>query len=105
MADTRDPTLAQYFDDWYAGMRVSPVKDEIQRRHLGLPAHLQSTSLLGWAGIAEVTSALELSPGATLLDLACGRGEVPDSEVRCAAQSPRLLAGLAHCLGGEIHAG
>jgi hypothetical protein len=31
-----------------------------------------------------------------------GRGEIPDAEVRRAAQSPRLLAGLAHRLGGEI---
>jgi SAM-dependent methyltransferase len=68
------PALAQYFDDWYAGMPASPVKDEIQQRHLGLPAHLLSTSLLTWAGIAEVTEALRLPPGGTLLDLACGRG-------------------------------
>jgi SAM-dependent methyltransferase len=66
--------LAQYFDGWYAGMPASPVKDEIQQRHLGLPAYLLSTSLLTWAGIAEVTEALRLSPGGTLLDLACGRG-------------------------------
>lgn len=66
--------LAQYFDGWYAGMAVSPVKDEIQQRHLGLPPHLQSTSLLSWEGIDEVTQALRLSQGTTLLDLACGRG-------------------------------
>jgi SAM-dependent methyltransferase len=66
--------LAQYFDTWYAGMSVSPVKDEIQQRHLGLPPGLLSTSLLTWEGIAEVTEALRLSPGAILLDLACGRG-------------------------------
>src|SRR5512135_3312903 len=66
--------LAQYFDHWYAGMSASPVKDEIQQRHLGLPPGLLSTSLLTWEGIAEVTDALRLSPGATLLDLACGRG-------------------------------
>ena len=65
---------AQYFDDWYAAMPESPVKDEIQQRHLGLPASLLSTSLLTWAGIAEVTEALRLAPGGTLLDLACGRG-------------------------------
>jgi SAM-dependent methyltransferase len=66
--------LAQYFDGWYADMTRSPVKDEIQQRHLGLPPHLLSTSLLGWEGIAEVTRALRLSAGGTLLDLACGRG-------------------------------
>jgi SAM-dependent methyltransferase len=55
-------------------MARSPAKDEIQQRHLGLPRRLLSTSLLGWGGIAEVTAALGLAPGGTLLDLACGRG-------------------------------
>lgn len=63
-----------YFDRWYADMIDSPVKDEIERRHLGLPPHLLSTSLLGWDGIAEVVDALRLPAGETLLDLACGRG-------------------------------
>lgn len=67
-------SLAAYFDDWYADMRNSPQKDEIEQRHLGLPAHVLSTSLLTWDGIAEVTAALDLSPGDVLLDLACGRG-------------------------------
>ena len=66
--------LAEYFDGWYADMVGSPVKDEIQQRHLGLPPDLLSTSLLGWDGIAEVTAELRLSPGGTLVDLACGRG-------------------------------
>ena len=65
---------AEDFDGWYAAMSGSPVKDEIQRRHLGLPPHLLSTSLLGWAAIAEVAEALRLSPGDTMLDVACGRG-------------------------------
>jgi len=72
--DTPAPRSAEYFDGWYADMAISPVKDEIQRRHLGLPRHLLSTSLLGWEPIAEVTAALRLAPGGTLLDLACGRG-------------------------------
>lgn len=67
-------SLARYFDGWYADMVGSSVKDELQQRHLGLPPHLLSTSLLGWEGIAEVVEALRLSPGDTLLDLACGRG-------------------------------
>lgn len=66
--------MAEYFDHWYADMTVSPVKDEIQQRHLSLPPHLLSTSLLGWEGIAEAVTALRLSGGATLVDLACGRG-------------------------------
>ena len=68
------PASSRYFDGWYADMAGSPVKDEIEQRHLGLPPRLLSTSLLTWEGIAEVTAALRLSPGATLLDLACGRG-------------------------------
>src|SRR5262249_35220998 len=66
--------LAEYFDGWYADMTTSPVKDEIHQRHLGLPPHLLSTSLLGWAGIAEAVAALRLSATGTLVDLACGRG-------------------------------
>jgi SAM-dependent methyltransferase len=65
--------LAEYFDGWYADMVGSPEKDAISARHLGLPPDLLSTSLLSWDGIAEVVEALHLSPGGTLLDLACGR--------------------------------
>jgi SAM-dependent methyltransferase len=68
------PLSAEYFDSWYANMGASGRSDEIQQRHLGLPAHLLSTSLLTWDGIAEVTQALRLCAGSTLLDLACGRG-------------------------------
>jgi hypothetical protein len=49
-------SLAEYFDGWYADMTGTPVKDEIQQRHLGLPPHLLSTSLLGWDGIAEAAA-------------------------------------------------
>ena len=65
--------LAEYFDGWYADMITSPAKDEIQQRHLGLPPHLLSTSVLGWEGIAEAVAALRLSARGTLVDLACGR--------------------------------
>ena len=41
---------------------------------IGLPPDLLSTSLLTWDGIAEVVQALDLSAGARLVDLACGRG-------------------------------
>jgi SAM-dependent methyltransferase len=55
-------------------MVASPVRDELVRRHLSLPAHVPSSSLLTWDAIAEVGAALQLSPGRVLLDLACGRG-------------------------------
>jgi SAM-dependent methyltransferase len=70
----RPPLSAAYFDAWYAQMARFPAKDEIQRRHLGLPAHVPSTSSLTGAGIGEVCAALRLVPGGALLDLACGRG-------------------------------
>ena len=72
--ESQPDSLTKYFDDWYADMTGSPVKDEIQQRHLGLPPHLLSTSLLGWDGIAEAAVSLRLSPGCVLVDLACGRG-------------------------------
>ncbi len=46
--------MAEEFDEWYADMAGSRRKDEIQRRHLGLPPDLLSTSLLTWDGLAQV---------------------------------------------------
>jgi len=74
MTETQPALDADYFDGWYANMARSPAVDEMSQRHLGLPPHLLSTSLLGWAGIAEVVTALRLPPGGLLVDLACGRG-------------------------------
>jgi SAM-dependent methyltransferase len=65
---------AAYFDQWYAEMATSPARDAIVARALGLPPELQSTSLLPWPGIAEVTEVLRLPPDGLLLDIACGRG-------------------------------
>lgn len=62
------------FDSWYADRIESPVADELVRRVLGLPPDLQSTSLLGGAGLDEVVTALDLRAGRILVDLACGRG-------------------------------
>ena len=89
--DEKTRALADYFDRWYADMaatedpgtssgagRVDSVdrvdKDEVQRRHLGLPERLLSTSLLTWEGIGDVLDALRLPVGGHLVDLACGRG-------------------------------
>ena len=72
--ETEPGSLSEYFNSWYADMTGSPVKDQIQQRHLGLPPGLLSTSLLGWDGIAEATALLRLAAGGTLVDLACGRG-------------------------------
>jgi SAM-dependent methyltransferase len=82
---------AGYFDRWYADMAASPAKDELVRRHLGLPPGLLSTSLLGWRALAEVTAALRLGEGSTLLDLACGRGGYG---LEVAARTGARLAGV-----------
>jgi hypothetical protein len=74
MAVEHPPPSAAYFDQWYADMVESPAKDELVRRHLGLPAHVLSTSVLTWDAVADVTAALRASPGHVLVDLACGRG-------------------------------
>ena len=65
---------AEFYDQWYSELAHAPLKDEITQRHLGLPPYLLSTSLLPWAGIADVIEALCLSRDDLLLDLACGRG-------------------------------
>jgi SAM-dependent methyltransferase len=65
---------AAHFDRWYADRAASKQADDLVRRVLGLPDDLESTSLLGGAGLAEVVDLLALAPGRVLLDLACGRG-------------------------------
>lgn len=65
---------AEYFDQWYSNMAGESPGDAVKRRHLGLPAHFLSSSLLPWEGIGEVAEALRLRPGDRLVDLACGRG-------------------------------
>ncbi len=74
----------------YAEMTGSPVKDEVQQRHLGMPPHLPSASLLSWDGIAEATPAVRLSVGGTV-DLACGRG---GSGLVIAARTEARLVGI-----------
>ncbi|RKR87833.1 methyltransferase family protein [Micromonospora pisi] len=65
---------ATYFDQWYADMSTSPVRDAIWARALGLPPRLRSTSTLSWQGIGELTEELSLPQDGLLLDIACGRG-------------------------------
>lgn len=65
---------AAYFDQWYADMAASRDRDPVFNRALGLPAGLQSTSLLPWEGIAELVEHLRLAAGGVVVDAACGRG-------------------------------
>lgn len=64
---------ADYFDRWYADIAESARRDAIVARMLRLPAHLRSTSLLTWQGVADVEDALRVPPGGLLLDIGCGR--------------------------------
>lgn len=65
---------AGYFDQWYADMAASDVRDHIVASTLGLPADLGFASMLTWDAIADVEEALLLHEGGLLLDVACGRG-------------------------------
>jgi SAM-dependent methyltransferase len=62
------------FNVWHADVAKSSACNHIFQQALGLPSEVVSNSLLTWAGIAEVAAALQLVPGQTLVDLACGRG-------------------------------
>ena len=55
-------------------MGRSGLRDQIVRRALGLPSGMDASGLLPWAGVTEVTAALNLAPGQLLVDLGCGRG-------------------------------
>jgi SAM-dependent methyltransferase len=55
-------------------MDGSGARDRLWQQLLGLPPELVSTSLLSMTGLREIADLLDLQPGRTLLDLACGRG-------------------------------
>jgi SAM-dependent methyltransferase len=59
---------------WHAMVANSPGCALIVEQTLGLSPEIVSNSLLNWAGIAEVTAALQVTPGQVFVDLACGRG-------------------------------
>ncbi len=63
-----------YFDQWYADMAVSPTKDAILQRHLGIPSWLGSAGILHWDALSEIADGLRLPEGGVLVDVACGRG-------------------------------
>ena len=67
------PLSAEYFDGWYADRVAAPTVDEIMNRHMGFLPDTRAGVLTAEA-IRELADELRLSPGSTLLDLACGRG-------------------------------
>lgn len=85
------PRTPGFFDQWYAEMDRSALRDQIVRRALGLPPDMDSSGMLPWAGVTEVTAALNLAPGQLLVDLGCGRGGYG---LEIARQSGARLLGL-----------
>ena len=67
------PRSAGYFDGWYADRGATPAVDEIMNRHMGFPPGTRAGTVPAEA-IPELAEEFGLTPGDTLLDLACGRG-------------------------------
>lgn len=67
------PRSAEYFDGWYAHQAATAAVGEIMNRHAGFPPGTRA-GVVPAEAIPELTGELRLSPGSTLLDLACGRG-------------------------------
>ena len=67
------PRSAGYFDGWYADKAATPAVAEIMNRHMGFPPGTRAGVVVAEA-IPELAEELQLRPGSTLLDLACGRG-------------------------------
>jgi SAM-dependent methyltransferase len=67
------PLSAEYFDGWYADQSATRIVAEIMNRHMGFPPGSRAGTVPAEA-IPELAEELRLSPGSTLLDLACGRG-------------------------------
>ncbi len=65
---------AEGFDEWYSKLVASDRHGSIQRGALGLPKGFDSSSLLPWAGIADVVALLDIDAASTFADLGCGRG-------------------------------
>jgi SAM-dependent methyltransferase len=67
------PLSAEYFDGWYANQAATLTVAEIMNRHTGFAPGTRA-GVVPAEAIPELTGALRLTPGSTLLDLACGRG-------------------------------
>ena len=84
------PLSAEHFDDWYANQAARPAVAEIMNRHMGFPPDTRAGVVLAEA-IPELAEELRLSPGSTLLDVACGRGAYG---LLVAKQAGTLLIGV-----------
>lgn len=84
------PRSAEYFDGWYANQAAMPTVADIMNRHMGFPPGTRA-GVVAAAAIPELAEELQLRPGSTLLDLACGRGAYG---LLVAKQAGALLIGV-----------
>jgi 2-polyprenyl-3-methyl-5-hydroxy-6-metoxy-1,4-benzoquinol methylase len=64
----------EYFDNWYADIAASPLRQQMFTEHLGLPAEVGPSNQVPLDGHRTIAIALQLSAGERMADLACGRG-------------------------------
>jgi SAM-dependent methyltransferase len=64
----------EYFDNWYADIAASPLRQQIFTHHLGLPAEVGPSNQVPLTGLRAIALALGVSAGERIVDLACGRG-------------------------------
>jgi cyclopropane fatty-acyl-phospholipid synthase-like methyltransferase len=65
---------ADYFDQWFADIAASDVRQQMFSEFLGVPPEVGPSNMLPLIGLQAVAAAVELEPGAVLVDVACGRG-------------------------------
>jgi hypothetical protein len=63
----------EHFDGWYADIAASPLRQQIFTDHLGLPAEVSPSNHVPVTGLRSIVTALKVSPGDRIVDLACGR--------------------------------
>jgi SAM-dependent methyltransferase len=65
---------ADYFDQWYADIDRSAIRQRLSTAGLDLPDEVSPSSMVPMDGLREVASSLALSPDDVVVDLGCGRG-------------------------------
>lgn len=64
----------EYFDSWYSDIAASPLRQQIFTDYLGLPAEVGPSNHVPLDGLRAIATALAVSAGERIVDLACGRG-------------------------------
>lgn len=64
----------EYFDSWYSDIAASSLRQQVFTDYLGLPAEVGPSNHVPLDGLRAIATALEVSAGERIADLACGRG-------------------------------